>query len=98
MILHGRIIVDTTKAVHVWENAYYPQYYIPQGEFTSKFLKWKGNVESITVGDSDGVAAAQKILEVATGDGSDAHTDRVLSFNGGQLDGLIRLEFGSMGA
>lgn len=99
VIFHGRIIVDTTKAVYVWEHDFYPQYYIQQGEVTSKFLKWKGDVESIRIGDSDNVYATQKILEVVTGNGSDAaHTDRVLSFNGGQLDGLIKLEFGSMGS
>lgn len=99
MIFHGRIIVDTTKAVHVWENDFYPQYYIQQGECTSEFLKWKGDVERITIGDGDNMTATQKILEVITGNERDtAQTDRVLAFKGGELDGLIRLEFGSMGS
>ncbi len=28
-VLHGETVIDTTRALYVWETPYYPQYYVP---------------------------------------------------------------------
>jgi uncharacterized protein (DUF427 family) len=37
-VLGGRIVLDTTRAVYVWEWPYYPQYYIPVADVNADVL------------------------------------------------------------
>ena len=37
-VLDGRVVIDTTSARYVWEWPYYPQYYIPIGDFAPDVL------------------------------------------------------------
>ncbi|SNT64521.1 Uncharacterized conserved protein, DUF427 family [Asanoa hainanensis] len=37
-VLGGEQIFDTTAALYVWEVPYYPQYYVPLADVTSRFL------------------------------------------------------------
>ncbi|TDZ22101.1 hypothetical protein Cob_v004833 [Colletotrichum orbiculare MAFF 240422] len=100
IILNHTYIVDTTKAVHVWEHDGYPQYYIPTSELRNCNWKDKQNIHA----ENDGASSPASVVEVtvATHDGlQEFKTDRALRFSddekaAGVLSGLIRLEFGSM--
>jgi uncharacterized protein (DUF427 family) len=37
-MLAGEIVVDTTRALYVWEHAHYPQYYIPRADVRPNVL------------------------------------------------------------
>lgn len=37
-VLDGVVVVDTTRALYVWEIPYYPQYYIPADDVAPEFL------------------------------------------------------------
>lgn len=90
-------IVDTTRAVHVWEHDGYPQFYVRTGELKGCTLRDRQLVRS------DGVARAAIVeLTVPARNGfRESRTERVLRFTDdrslGALAGLVRLEFGSMG-
>ncbi|KAF9876685.1 hypothetical protein CkaCkLH20_06093 [Colletotrichum karsti] len=102
VLLNHTYIVDTTKAVHVWEHIAYPQYYVPTSELRNCIRKDK---ESIHTADDTSASPAAAVVEltIAARDGvKEFTTDRVLRFSddpkiGGALSGMIRLEFGSMG-
>ncbi|KAG5919336.1 hypothetical protein E4U42_006548 [Claviceps africana] len=96
VIHNNTTIVDTTKAVHVWEHDGYPQFYFPLSEL--KHCSYK-DTQLIR---SDGVARAA-LVEVtfhARNGAKECKTNRVLRFTDdrslGALSGLLRLEFGSM--
>ncbi|KAL8691615.1 MAG: hypothetical protein Q9224_004136 [Gallowayella concinna] len=78
-------IFDTISAYHVWEHPYYPQYYIESREMLSKLSKYS-NIDN---GDA---------AFLATLNGENKKTDRVVIFEKGRLAGLTRLEFGAMDA
>lgn len=42
VVLGGVVVADTTRAVYVWENPSYPQYYIPLGDVLPGVLKETG--------------------------------------------------------
>lgn len=37
-MLDGRVVLDTNRALYVWETPYYPQYYIPEGDVAQELL------------------------------------------------------------
>lgn len=37
-VLDGRVVIDTNRALYVWETPYYPQYYIPPQDVAEEFL------------------------------------------------------------
>jgi uncharacterized protein (DUF427 family) len=59
--LAGRVVVDTTKALYVWETPHYPQYYIPLGdvdpailvdeEHTQKLHRGSARRQGVRLGD-----------------------------------------------
>ncbi|KAI1746976.1 DUF427-domain-containing protein [Xylaria castorea] len=83
----GRLIADTTRAVFVWEHAYYPTYYVPLSSFEAGVLSY---------------ADEKKGYSLATLSVSGASTDRVIVFSDdddtGVLAGLVRVEFGAVDA
>ncbi|KAK1243374.1 hypothetical protein MKX07_004002 [Trichoderma sp. CBMAI-0711] len=85
MIFNKTTIVDTTRAVLVWEHEWYPQYYIPASDIQNASLTNEA-LATLTVAEKPGVEAKS--------------TDRVLKFNNdtswGVLAGLVRLEFSAM--
>ncbi|KAL0936254.1 uncharacterized protein CTRU02_208469 [Colletotrichum truncatum] len=100
VILNGTYIVDTTKAIHVWEHEAYPQYYLPTTELRN--CNWKDK-EAIHAADNAASSAAAVVqITIPAHDGlKEFTTDRALRFSddeksSGALRGLIRLEFGSM--
>ncbi|KAK2594357.1 hypothetical protein QQS21_007917 [Conoideocrella luteorostrata] len=96
-VVHNDVtIVDTTKAVHVWEHDGYPQFYFPISELKNCSCR------DVQLVRSDGVARAA-LVEVtfpARIGAKETKSDRVIRFTDdrslGALAGLIRLEFGSM--
>lgn len=97
MIHNHTYIVDTTRAVLVWEHDYYPQFYVAQSDLQNCKLSDKQEVHP------DGKAAAAVVeLTISAQDGIDeVKTDRVVRFANdeslGPIAGMVRLEFGSMG-
>lgn len=90
-------IVDTTKAVHIWEHDAYPQYYIPFEELHNCTTSIKQDINS----GGKSVAAILELV-VAAHDGlAEKKSDRVLCFMDEKalepLAGKVRLEFCSMG-
>ena len=77
-VLAGHTVVDTTRAMYVWEWPNYPQYYIPIGDVRAEFLEPEGQVQhsprgetelhTLRVGDSHRPHAA-KVLRQSTVDG-----------------------------
>ncbi|KAL7812725.1 DUF427 domain-containing protein [Trichoderma gracile] len=85
IIFNKTLIVDTTRAVLVWEHEWYPQYYVPAADIQNAFLT-NDALATLAVAEKPGVEARS--------------TDRVLRFDDDQswgvLAGLLRLEFSAM--
>jgi uncharacterized protein (DUF427 family) len=45
--LAGRVVIDTTAALYVWETPHYPQYYIPLADVDGAFLVDEEHPESL---------------------------------------------------
>jgi uncharacterized protein (DUF427 family) len=68
-VLHGQTVLDTTRALYVWEAPYYPQFYIPAADVAKDVLvdedheqKLKRGVarrQTLKVGDTVRPAAAR---------------------------------------
>jgi uncharacterized protein (DUF427 family) len=52
-VLAGQTVLDTTRAMYVWEWAYYPQYYIPIGDVRAEFLVPEGHTQHGPRGDTE---------------------------------------------
>ena len=97
-VIHNHtVIVDTTKALHVWEHDYYPQLYFPFTELKNCTTKDKNGV-------MEGSKPSAAIVEITIPGGSgfdEVKTDRAVRFADdksiGKLAGLLRLEFASFG-
>ncbi|KAH7399805.1 hypothetical protein BKA64DRAFT_670436 [Cadophora sp. MPI-SDFR-AT-0126] len=85
-LFDGTFIFDTTSAVHVWEHKYFPQFWIPISEFQPGVL-----VKGSSFDD-------QGFAYLGTVKGRVRSSDRVLVFEKGPLEGLVRVEFGAMDA
>ncbi|MBR7827068.1 DUF427 domain-containing protein [Actinospica sp. MGRD01-02] len=48
--LGGRTVLDTTRALYVWEHVYYPQFYIPLGDVAEGVLVDEGRTEDRSLG------------------------------------------------
>jgi hypothetical protein len=81
----GQFIFDTISAKHVWEIGGFPHFWVPVSSVVPGLL-----TKGATV-DGDGTASAG-ILDV-----KGKTSDRVIIFNKGPLEGLVRFEFWSMG-
>ncbi|KAJ0162140.1 hypothetical protein CTA2_5053 [Colletotrichum tanaceti] len=106
VMLNRTYIVDTTKAVHVWEHVAYPQYYVPTSELRNCSWEDKQGIPSpkdAFLGAA--AAAAAHVVQVTvpgSNGGESVTTDRALRFSedealSGAFRGMVRLEFGSMG-
>lgn len=84
-LFDGAFLFDTISARHVWEHPYYPQFWVPATSFAPGALT-KGKAI-----DSNGSAF------LATAKGNAKSTDRVLIFEKGPLEGLVRVEFKAAG-
>ncbi|KAI0506524.1 DUF427-domain-containing protein [Xylaria bambusicola] len=87
--LGGTYVADTTRAVYVWEHAYYPTYYVPRESFAEGVLSDPDSPASSSAGDGYRLA----ILSAGG-----ASTDRVIVFRAGVLKDLVRVEFSAVDA
>ena len=100
-IIHNQtIIVDTTRAVHVWEHDFYPYFYFPIDELQNCTLVDKQLVRN----SHEKVLAAIVELAIPAKSGRDAATnDRVIHFRNvlftddKDMTNMVRIEFGSVG-
>lgn len=85
-------VFDTTSAYHVWEHPYYPQFYVPTTE-----IKGFRIVREEAVDHDERVYVASVRPEGQGNHGEGKVLRRVLVFEQGQLEGLVRLEFKELG-
>ena len=55
-VLGGQTVVDTTRALYVWEHKYYPHFYIPLDDVAAGVLVDEGRVEQHALGTAHGHA------------------------------------------
>ncbi|KAF1995542.1 DUF427-domain-containing protein, partial [Amniculicola lignicola CBS 123094] len=82
-LFNHKYALDTTKAYHVWEHPYYPQFYIPTTAFTSAAKLSKGAA----------IDGTNETVHLAKLDVGDKSTERVLIFSAGPLKGLVKIDF-----
>ncbi|RWA03038.1 hypothetical protein EKO27_g12066, partial [Xylaria grammica] len=58
-------VADTTRAVYIWEHAYYPSYYLPLDAFAEGALSYPGSSSSSDEGGSK-CRDAERGYELAT--------------------------------
>jgi len=100
MVFNGLFILKTTNARFVWEQPFYPQFYVPKSELleNSKQLSRLEIHEGDAFRSDDGVTVGTQ-WTIRVGDKS---TDRVVAFsdeltgNAAQLKGLVKVDFASM--
>lgn len=84
-LYNGVFLFDTTSAVHVWEHKYFPQFWIPLSSIAPNVLV-KGDAFD---GEKGAFSATVKVGQRSS--------DRVVLFETGPLEGLVRFEFAAMG-
>jgi uncharacterized protein (DUF427 family) len=90
--LDGQAVLDTTDARYVWENPYYPQFYIPLADVRPDVLVDEGTTEETSRGDA-------KQCAVRVGDVTRAHAAAVLSAAKVQgLDDTVRFAWSAFDA
>ncbi|MGX7679364.1 DUF427 domain-containing protein [Jatrophihabitans sp. DSM 45814] len=51
-VLEGKVVLDTTRALYVWESPHYPQYYIPLADIDSSILVDEEHVQKLRRGSA----------------------------------------------
>ncbi|KAI0419845.1 DUF427-domain-containing protein [Xylaria grammica] len=100
--LGGTYVADTTRAVYIWEHAYYPAYYLPLDAFAEGALSYPSSTSSSSEGGSKR-GDAERGYALATLSAGGVSTDRAIVFlrgsgSGSVLGGLVRVEFGAADA
>jgi uncharacterized protein (DUF427 family) len=91
-VLAGQTVLDTTRALYVWEWPYYPQYYIPIADVRGELLVDEGQTRKSHRG-------TEELHALAVGGVDRAHAARVLrqsSVDG--LAGTVRFEWDALDA
>ena len=88
-VLGGKVVLDTTRAVYLWEWAYYPQYYIPVDDIDSSVLVDEDHVEKLRRG-------AARRFGLRVGAVSRPKAGRVFAEE--PLTGLVRLDWDAVDA
>jgi uncharacterized protein (DUF427 family) len=83
--LRGRVVLDTTRAVYLWEAPPYPQYYVPLADVADGVLVDTGETEQ----HERGTARVHTI-----GGGSD--TGRALVYDEGLVAGRVRFDWDAL--
>ena len=84
VLFNKKFVADTTAAKLVWEHPYYPTYYLPASDIQTKYLEKLEKSE-------DGEAHVCKLIV------GNRNTNKVLWFDKGELNGLVRFGFSEMG-
>lgn len=83
--LGGRVVLDTTRAVYLWEWSHYPQYYVPLADVVDGVLVDTGETEQHERG---------KARVHTVGAGSDAGSARV--YDEGLVAGRVRFDWDAL--
>jgi uncharacterized protein (DUF427 family) len=91
-VVGGEVVVDTTRALYVWEMSNYPQYYIPLGDVRADVLHTEGARLHTSRGDV--VVHALRVGAVHR-----PHAARVLEESTlAELSGTVRFEWAALDA
>jgi uncharacterized protein (DUF427 family) len=91
-VVAGQTVFDTTRALYVWEWAFYPQYYIPAADVRMEFLPAENQTRQSRRG-------TENLHALQVGDTHRAHAARVLGES--PVDGLagtVRFEWDALDA
>jgi uncharacterized protein (DUF427 family) len=91
-VLAGQKVLDTTRALYVWEWPNYPQYYIPIGDVRAEFLEPEGQTQHSPRGDTE-------LHGLRVGDSHRPHAAKVLHES--PVDGIggtVRFEWAALDA
>jgi len=84
--LGGELVFDSTRALYVWEWAYYPQYYIPLADVRGEFLRDENHPQRVQLG------ASRTFSLVGDGQTHESAA-RVFDEGDGPVAGLVRFEW-----
>jgi uncharacterized protein (DUF427 family) len=91
-VLGGQTVLDTTRAVYVWEWPYYPQHYIPIDDVRTEFLVPEGHTQHTPRGETD-------LHGLLIGTAHRPHAAKVLRHSPvGRICGTVRFEWAALDA
>ncbi|GAA3960612.1 DUF427 domain-containing protein [Actinoplanes auranticolor] len=91
-VLGGRVVLDTTRAVYVWEWPPYPRYYVPAADLAADVLVDEDHEERLPLGTARRVGLRSgEVTRTAAGH---VHTGDSVP----ELAGLVRLEWAALDA
>ena len=91
-VLDGQTVLDTTRALYVWEWPYYPQYYIPVADVRGELLADDGQTKQSRRG-------TEELHTLQAGSQKRPHAARVLRESSvAGLAGTVRFEWEAMDA
>ena len=91
-VLAGHTVVDTTRAMNVWEWPNYQQYYIPNGDVHAEFLEPEGQTQHSPRGDTE-------LHGLRVGDSHRPHAAKVLRDSPVEgIGGTVRFEWAALDA
>ena len=88
-VLNGRTVLDTTRAVYLWEWPNYPQYYVPAADLDPAAVLDEERVERLERGSA-------RRIGLRAGDQERPAAGRI--YTDGPVAGLARLEWGALDA
>jgi uncharacterized protein (DUF427 family) len=89
-MLGGKVVLDTTRAVYLWEWPPYPQYYIPVADIDPAVLVDDDHVEKLSRGTARRVSL--RVGEISRPAAGRVYTDDALA----GLSGLVRLDWDAL--
>jgi uncharacterized protein (DUF427 family) len=90
-VLAGQKVLDTIRALYVWEWAYYPQYYVPIEDVRTEFLVPEGHLQHSPRGDTE-------LHSLVVGDAHRPHAAKVLRHSPVGIGGTVRFEWAALDA
>ena len=91
-MLAGRVVVDTTRAIYLWEWPNYPQYYIPLADVAADVLVDEGHEQKLSRGRARRLGL--RVGEVARPAAARVYTEDSLP----GLAGMVRFEWDALDA
>jgi len=90
--LAGEVVLDTTRALYVWEWPAYPQYYVPLDDVRRELLDPEGRTQASSRGKVE-------LYALSVGDVTRPHAAKVLADSPlERLSGTVRFDWGSLDA
>jgi len=88
--LGGRVVLDTTRAVYLWEWPHYPQYYIPVADIDPQVLVDDDHPQNLSRGKARRISL--RVGEIIKAGAGRVYTDDALA----GLTGLVRLDWDAL--